>query len=98
MSEYDIKHKENSYNGVFYIRDSKGVLSELTYKKRGDNILVIDHTETRDVREGEGLASEVLAKAVDFARENNYKIDPLCPFVEVKFDETPEYQKLRAYL
>lgn len=96
MNDNEIKHKENRLNGVFYLRDEEGILCELTYKMKDGKIMVIDHTETRQAREGEGLASLLLEKAVGFAREKSYKIDPLCPFVEVKFDENKDYQKLRV--
>ena len=34
---------------------------------------------------------------IDFKQfEKNFKINPLCPFVEVKFDETPAYEDVRA--
>jgi len=91
-----IKHKENQTNGMFYLEGENGLLSELTYIKKDNNILVIDHTETKKGEEGKGLASKLLEHTVNYARENNFKIDPLCPFAEVKFDENEEYQKLKA--
>jgi len=91
-----IKHKENQTNGMFYLEDNNGILSELTYIKKDNNILVIDHTETKKGEEGKGLASKILDHTVNYAKENNFKIDPLCPFAEVKFDENEEYQKLKA--
>ncbi|PZW39561.1 hypothetical protein LX95_01918 [Mesonia algae] len=91
-----IKHKENQTNGMFYLEDDNGILSELTYIKKDNNILVIDHTETKKGEEGKGLASKLLDHTVNYAKENNFKIDPLCPFAEVKFDENEEYQKLKA--
>ena len=94
--EQKIKHRENETNGVFYMPSDKGVLAELSYFKKGQNIIVIDHTETKKGHEGQGLASKLLEKAVRFAQENQLKIDPLCPFAEVKFEQNEEYQKLRA--
>jgi len=91
-----IKHKENQTNGMFYLEDDNGILSELTYIKKDNNILVIDHTETKKGEEGKGLASKLLDHTVNYAKENNFKIDPLCPFAEVKFDENEQYQKLKA--
>ena len=34
----------------------------------------------------------MLAKAVEFARQNNIKIMPLCPFAKSVFDKVAEYQ------
>ncbi|WP_026837783.1 GNAT family N-acetyltransferase [Gillisia sp. JM1] len=92
----EIKHKENDTRGMFYFEDDKGITSELTYTKQENGILVIDHTETRSELEGKGLASMLLKRSVEYARENNYKINPLCPFAEVKFDEHKEYRDVLA--
>ncbi|MGO1585646.1 MAG: GNAT family N-acetyltransferase [Mesonia sp.] len=91
-----IKHKENETNGIFYLEIENRVVSELTYIKKDPNIMVIDRTETKKAEEGKGLASKLLEHTVNYAKENNYKIDPLCPFAEVKFDENEAYQKIKA--
>ncbi len=92
---HEILHKENHTNGMFYMEDAEGKVCELTYVKK-DQVLVIDHTQTRKSLEGKGLASQILDHTVNYARENGYKIDPLCPFAEVKFDENKSYQDVKA--
>lgn len=92
----EIKHKESERRGMFYIEDEKGIVSELTYTVQESGIMVIDHTETRPELEGKGLASSLVRKCVEFAREQNLKVDPLCPFAEVQFDQNKEYQDLRV--
>jgi predicted GNAT family acetyltransferase len=34
----------------------------------------------------------MVSAAVEYARENDIKIVPVCPFVKEIIDETPEYQ------
>jgi uncharacterized protein len=92
----NIKHKENDRRGMFYMEDESGITSELTYTKQDNGVLVIDHTETRTELEGQGLASKLLERSVKYARENNYKIDPLCPFAEVQFERFKEYNDVLA--
>lgn len=91
----DIKHRENDSRGMFFAEDEKGIYAELTYTKKQD-ILTIDHTEVRPELEGQGIATKLLVHSVDFAREHNYKIDPLCPFAEVQFDRNESFQDVRA--
>lgn len=91
-----IKHKESDRRGMFYMEDEKGITSELTYSRQENGIMVIDHTETRPELEGRGLASQLVKKSVEFAREENLKIDPLCPFAEVQFDQNKAYQDVRV--
>lgn len=92
----EIQHRENDKRGMFFARDEQGIFAELTYTKKEENILTIDHTEVRPELEGRGIASRLLAHSVAFARENNYKIDPLCPFAEVQFDRNESYQDVKV--
>jgi predicted GNAT family acetyltransferase len=92
----EIQHRQNDSRGMFFAQDEKGVFAELTYTKKEGGILTIDHTEVRPELEGQGIAGKLLARSVEFARENNYKIDPLCPYAEVQFDRNKSYQDVRA--
>lgn len=92
----EIKHKENDSRGMFYMENEKGIYAELTYNKQDNNILIIDHTEVNEELEGQGLATKLVKKTVDFARENQLKIDPLCPFAEVQFERNKSYEDVRA--
>ncbi|QED36255.1 N-acetyltransferase [Antarcticibacterium arcticum] len=92
----EIKHKDSDTRGMFYMEDDKGITSELTYAKQDNGVLLIDHTQTRQELEGKGLASRLVKRAVEYARENNYKINPLCPFAEVQFDINKDYQDTRV--
>ncbi|WP_405199544.1 GNAT family N-acetyltransferase [Christiangramia sp. LLG6405-1] len=91
----EIKHKESDSRGMFYIEKENSLVAELTYHKKG-NVITIDHTEVKREMENQGIGSTLLKESVEFARKNNLKIDPLCPFAEVKFDENPEYSDVRV--
>lgn len=93
---FEIKHKQDGSRGIFYMEGEQGIVSDLKYNLRGKHILSADSTETRESLQGHGLASKVLDHVVNYARENNLKIDPVCPFVEAKFDEIESYQDVRA--
>lgn len=92
----EIKHKESDRRGMFYMENDSSITSELTYTVKENGVMIIDHTETRPELEGQGLASKLVKKIVDYARENNLKIDPLCPFAEVQFDQNKEYRDVLA--
>ncbi len=91
-----VHHRENRSRGLFYIEDNGTKVSELTYHKKEENLIQVDHTETKMGYEHQGYASKLLDYVVNWARENKVKIEPLCPFAEVKFDENPEYADVRA--
>lgn len=92
----EIKHKENSRRGMFYIENDKGLIAELTYYKNANNVLTIDHTEVKREMENQGIGSSLVRESVKFARKHNLKIDPLCPFAEVQFEMNKSYEDVRA--
>lgn len=52
--------------------------------------LKVYHTEVDEAYQGKGFSSLLLEKLVQYARENNLKIIPLCPYVHARFKESPE--------
>lgn len=88
---------ENEYNdkkGEFYILEHGKKIAVLEYVFAGLNKFIIDHTEVAINQEGKGLGKILVKAAVDFAKEGNYKILPLCPYAKSVFDKTPEYSEV----
>ena len=60
----------------------------------GDKLTVY-HTEVIKEDEGKGMAKKLLGAMVDYARQNNFKVIPLCPFVHLQFKCNPkEYEDI----
>ena len=91
-----IQHKETEGKGMFYIEKDGDIVAELTYTLGDNKIMTIDHTETNPEMEGEGLASSLVKHSVDYAREKNIKIDPLCRYAAKQFERHEEYQEVQA--
>jgi predicted GNAT family acetyltransferase len=90
----DIQHNENDSRGIFYIKEDDKKIAELTYSIK-ENVMTIDHTEVNRDQEGKGLGTELVTKSYEFAKENDRKIDPLCPFAEVLFDQNESWSDVR---
>ncbi|WP_313579906.1 GNAT family N-acetyltransferase [Chishuiella sp.] len=54
------------------------------------NKLTVYHTEVDDEYAGNGFAKLLLNELVTYARENDLKIVPLCPYVYAQFKRSPE--------
>jgi uncharacterized protein len=67
----------------------------LRYVRRGD-VLDLVHTEVSEHFEGRGFASALARAALDYARANNLKVIPTCPFVRGYMSRHPEYDDLRV--
>ena len=50
--------------------------------KLSHNILFLIHTEVPVALRGKGAGSAIVQKALQYAKDNNYKIVPICPFVQ----------------
>jgi len=87
----DVKQKNDSKKGMFYIEQDGKIVAEMTYVWAGTEKIIINHTEVNEILKGQGAGKQMLSKAVEFAREKGLKIIPLCPFAKSVFDKTPEY-------
>lgn len=52
--------------------------------------LTVYHTEVDPEHEGKGFATILLERLVSYARENDLKIVPLCPYVHLQFKRHPD--------
>ena len=88
----DIKHKDDSKQGLFYIEQEDNTVAEMEYHWQDRHTIVITHTEVDESLEGKGIGKQLVEKGVDFARERNIKIVPQCPFAKAIIDKTPAFQ------
>lgn len=86
----EILKELNGHKGSFYIENDGERQAEMTYTMAGHETLIIDHTEVGDALRGKGAGLQLVKAAVEFARENNIKIIPLCPFAKSVFDKKEE--------
>ena len=78
----------------FYHNDETGkLLAEITWNKQGD-VLYVDHTFTDPSLRGQGIAGQLVDKVAEYARQENLKIMPICPYVVRKFNEDEQYNDL----
>lgn len=72
----------------FYVGDNaEAPLAEMTFVENGPKQMIVDHTMVSDELRGQGVGDKLLAKIVEYARENNRQIIPLCPFVKARMDK-----------
>ena len=85
-----IQHEETETKGRFYIEEDGAPAAEMTYSKAGTERLIIDHTEVSDDFRGKGYGRALVFHAVEYARERELKILPLCPYARAVFSRNPE--------
>jgi len=91
----EIIQKKGTTEGAFLATESDRIIGEMTYIWSGSNHFIINHTEVINQYQGQGVGRKMVEKAVEFARENNCTISPLCPFVREIFDKNPAYNDVK---
>ena len=89
----DIKHEILDYKGRFYFEIDNVQKAEMTYSSAGPDKIIIDHTEVDEDIKGQGVGYKLVDGAVNYARANNKKIMPLCPFARAVFRKKSEAYK-----
>lgn len=92
----EIKREDNGKKGKFYYEENGVELADMTYTYAGPNKIIIDHTGVDDSLRGKGVGYKLVEASVDFARENNISVLPLCPFANAVFRKRKEYQDVLA--
>ena len=87
----EIRHDEDGGKGVFYVEQEGQRPAEMTYVMSGESLMIIDHTEVASIFKGRGVGRQLVLAGVQFAREQKFKIVPLCPFANAEFSKHPEY-------
>ena len=73
--------------------EREGRVAYLEYSMSG-KVLTLIHTEVPKELRAMGLASSLAETALRWARENNFKVDVICPSVADYLAKHPEYQDL----
>jgi predicted GNAT family acetyltransferase len=90
-----IEHEQQGHRGAFFVEEEGKRLAELTYTVAGSRV-ILDHTDIDDSLRGTGTGRKLVAAAVDWAREEEVRLLPLCPFARSVFDKTPEFGDVLA--
>lgn len=92
MSDIEIVHVPE--NSRYEIRIDGKTVGFTEAKERDDGVVLFPHTVIDDGHEGEGLASKLVAGALDHVRANGRRIEVTCEYVLGFLTKRPEYLDL----
>ena len=98
MSETElvVQREDGPTRGRYVIHLAPGYDAEMTFRKEADGTIIIDHTGVPPEYEGRGIAAKLVNQAIADAREQGFKITPVCSYVVAQFRRHPEWADLRA--
>jgi len=87
----EILNKKVGTKGMFYVENDKTIQAKMVYTMPSPGKMIIEHTEVSEELKGQNVGFLLVKAAVEFAREQNIKIIPLCPFANSVFKRKPEF-------
>ena len=92
MSEPVIRSERGPRKGR-YTAIVEGVAgeAELVFTVRGPQLISADHTEAPATMRSTGVAQALVEHMIADARQNGFKIIPLCPYVKAQCRRHPEW-------
>lgn len=90
-----IEQEDDGKKGRFVLYENDKKAGEMTYSRMSDSQFIIDHTEVGEEFGGKGYGKALVMKAVEYARANNQKILPLCPYAKHVFDRNKDLEDVR---
>lgn len=79
-------------NDRFYIEDNGVEIAKIVFEYRNESTISAYETYVSTDLRGQGVAQQLLVKLVEFAREKNLKIVPVCSYVKKMFEKDSTYQ------
>jgi len=73
----------------------EGSIAFIEFKLSHGKLFLI-HTEVPAELEGKGAAKAIVQKALQYAKDNNYKIIPICPLVQGYLKKHKEWDDIVA--
>ncbi|MEQ1614563.1 MAG: GNAT family N-acetyltransferase [Hyphomicrobiaceae bacterium] len=92
MGEFTISHAESDGRGRYSARvDGFVGEAELTYMRRGPDLVVAHHTFAPPSMRGTGVALALVKQLIADARTQGFKILPTCSYIAVQAKRHPEW-------
>ncbi|NQV53351.1 MAG: N-acetyltransferase [Flavobacteriales bacterium] len=88
--EATFHQSEEQSRGLFEMRVGDDTMARMSYSRIDANNFIINHTAVNPSAKGTGAGKKIVVYAVDWARQHDQKILPLCPFAKAIIEKTPE--------
>jgi uncharacterized protein len=86
----EIEQFNRDTKGFFKASEQGTEAGVMTYTWAGTDKMIIDHTEVDPKFKGLGIGKKLLMELVKYARENQVKVVPICPFARSVFDKVKD--------
>ncbi|SDL21415.1 GNAT family N-acetyltransferase [Lacicoccus qingdaonensis] len=89
--DIDIKKGENMF---FVGEDELNPEAYVSYKVNDDGDLIIDSTQVANQLSGQGVGSTLVNMVIEYAKDEDKKIVPECPFARAVMEREEDTKKM----
>ncbi|MEO1257140.1 MAG: GNAT family N-acetyltransferase [Bacteroidota bacterium] len=87
-----IQFESNGKKGAFFIEENNVRTAAMEFTMAGAKRMIIDHTDVDESLRGQGVGRKLLDKLIEYVRENELKVIPLCPFAKAQIKKDKSIQ------
>ncbi|MGR3741333.1 GNAT family N-acetyltransferase [Companilactobacillus sp. DQM5] len=90
-----IKMEFDAERHRFFIEENGEFIGEIKFTPiNNSKVISTDHTFVKESHRGKGLARQFVQTVIDYAKENNLKILPICPYAKKVFNQEPDIRDI----
>ena len=93
MTDPEITYNTTNNHFELQVDGHKAFIETILSK---DEVMFLTHTEVPVVLEGKGVGKRIVEGALEYIKEHQYKLAPLCPFVAAYLKRHPEWKTILA--
>lgn len=76
--------------------EAEGHIAFIEFLIDKDHVMYLTHTEVPKALEGKGVGKNIVEQTLNYLKDNNFKLAPLCPFVAAYLKRHPEWKDILA--
>jgi predicted GNAT family acetyltransferase len=95
-SPITIEHEEAAGRGAFFVMRDGVRLGEMTYSRKGESLINVNHTEVNDALRGQRAARKLLDALVAWARSTQTRVQATCPYALAQFEKDASIRDVYA--
>ena len=94
--EFTVEREDSPGHGRYVNHLPGGLEAEMTFRKIGTSMIVIDHTYTPPEFRGHNIALRLIEQGIADARRDGIRVKPECSYAVVQFKRHKDWADLLA--
>jgi predicted GNAT family acetyltransferase len=90
----DLTFVDEPNDNRYVVMDGNTEAGFVEYIRTHGDLIVFTHTEVTPEYEGRGIGSALAKHVLDMARDEGFKVLPICPFIAEWITRHPEYKAI----